>query len=81
MGRGLLRIRDYDTILVPPKGAVGRLLCQDIVQVCLSLAAVGALERVGHATSKRGTYHPFYYYLSSHSLLLQLGGRDSSLLL
>ena len=26
-----------------------RLLCQDIVQTCLSLAAVGALERVGHA--------------------------------
>ena len=27
-----------------------RLLCQDIVQRCLSLAAVGALEGVGHAT-------------------------------
>ena len=26
------------------------LLCQDIIQTCLSLAAVGALERVGHAT-------------------------------
>ena len=27
-----------------------RLLCRDIVQTCLSLNAVGALERVGHAT-------------------------------
>ena len=27
-----------------------RLLCQDIIQTCLSLAAVGALERIGHAT-------------------------------
>ena len=27
-----------------------RLLCQDIVQTCLSLAVVGAVERVGHAT-------------------------------
>ena len=26
------------------------LLCQDIAQTCLSLAVVGALERVGHAT-------------------------------
>ena len=27
-----------------------RLLCQDMIQTGLSLAAVGALERVGHAT-------------------------------
>ena len=27
-----------------------RLLFQDITQTCLSLAAVGALERVGHVT-------------------------------
>ena len=27
-----------------------RLLDQDIIQKCLSLAAVGALERMGHAT-------------------------------
>ena len=27
-----------------------RLLCQDIIQTCLSIAAVGALERIGHAT-------------------------------
>ena len=26
-----------------------RLLCQDILQTCLSVAAVDALERVGHA--------------------------------
>ena len=26
-----------------------RLLCQDIIQTYLSLAAVGALERIGHA--------------------------------
>ena len=25
------------------------LLCQDIILTCLSLAAVGALERIGHA--------------------------------
>ena len=27
-----------------------RLLCRDIIQMCLSLAAVGALERIGHAS-------------------------------
>ena len=27
-----------------------RLLCQDAIQKCMSLAAVGALERIGHAT-------------------------------
>ena len=27
-----------------------RLLCQNIIQTCLSLAPVGALERIGHAT-------------------------------
>ena len=27
-----------------------RLLCQNMIQTCLSLAAVGALERIGHAT-------------------------------
>ena len=27
-----------------------RLLCQDIIPMCLSLAAVGTLERIGHAT-------------------------------
>ena len=27
-----------------------RLLCQDLIQTCLSLAAVGAFERIGHAT-------------------------------
>ena len=27
-----------------------RLLCPNIIQTCWSLAAVGALERIGHAT-------------------------------
>ena len=27
-----------------------RLLCRDIIQTCLSAAAVGALERIGHVT-------------------------------
>ena len=27
-----------------------RLFCQNIIQTCLSLAAAGALERIGHAT-------------------------------
>ena len=27
-----------------------RLLCQDVIQTCLSLAEVGALERIGRAT-------------------------------
>ena len=27
-----------------------RLLCHDVIQTWLSLAAVGALERIGHAT-------------------------------
>ena len=57
MGYGLSRIRNYDPILVPQgepadinaayESAV-RLLCQDIIQTCLSLAAVGALECAGH---------------------------------
>ena len=34
----------------PADESVIRLLCGDIIQTCLSLAAVGALERVGHAT-------------------------------
>ena len=29
-----------------------RLLCQNIIQTCLSLAAVGALEHVGNAISE-----------------------------
>ena len=32
------------------ESAVVRLLCQKIIQTCLSLAAVGALERIGPAT-------------------------------
>ena len=46
-------------ILVPLRGTADinaadesavRLLCQNIIQTCLSLATVGALERIGHAT-------------------------------
>ena len=53
---GLSRTRDCDPILVPPTGAGGHYrngrvggpnVWKDIVQACLSLAAVGALERVG----------------------------------
>ena len=29
--------------------SVVTLLCQDIIQTCLFLAAVGVLERIGHA--------------------------------
>ena len=53
---GLLPIRDYDPILVPLKGTDGadqsavHLLYQEIAQTCLSLAVVGALERVRHVT-------------------------------
>ena len=61
MGCGLLRTQDGDPILVLLGGGVAdinaadesavRLLCQDVIQTCLSLAAVGALERIaGHAT-------------------------------
>ena len=59
MGCGLSRTRDCDPILEPLGGPADinaanesavRLLCQDIIQRCLSLAAVGALERKGHAT-------------------------------
>ena len=60
MGCGLSRTRDCHPIPVPLRGPADinaavesavRLLCQDIVQTSLSLAAVGALERIGHATS------------------------------
>ena len=27
-----------------------RLLCQNVIQTCLSLASVGTLERIGHVT-------------------------------
>ena len=59
MGCGHSRTNDCDPILVPLGGVGGynaadesavRLLCQDVIQTCLSLAAVGALERMGHAT-------------------------------
>ena len=59
MGCGLWCIRDCDLILVPLRGPTDvnaasqstiRLICQDLVQTCLSLATVGALERVGYAT-------------------------------
>ena len=30
--------------------SAARLLCQDIIQTCLPLAAVCGLERIGHAT-------------------------------
>ena len=59
MGCGLWRSRDCDPILVPLRGPADikaadesavRLLCQDVIQTCLSLAAVGALERIGYAT-------------------------------
>ena len=59
MGCVLLRTRDCDPILVPLRGPTDinaadesevRLLCQNIIQTCLSLAAVGALERIGNAT-------------------------------
>ena len=59
VGCGLSRTRDCDPVLVPLRGpgdinaadesAVG-LFCQDIILACVSLAAVGALERIGHAT-------------------------------
>ena len=51
--------RDCNPILVPLRGPADinpadesavRLLYQDIIQTCLFLAAVGAMERVGHAT-------------------------------
>ena len=58
MGCGLWRKRDCDPIMVPLRGAginaadesAVRLLCQNIIQTCLPLAAVGALGRIGHAT-------------------------------
>ena len=59
MGCRLSRIRDCDPILVPLRGPADintmdesafRLLCQDIIKIFLSLAAVGALERIGRAT-------------------------------
>ena len=59
MGCGLWRTRDCDPILGSLRGPadinaadelVVRLLCQDIIHTCLSLAVVGALERIGHAT-------------------------------
>ena len=59
MGCGLSRTRDCDPILVPLRGPADinaadesavRLLCQGIIQKCLSLAVVGALGRAGHAT-------------------------------
>ena len=59
VGCGLSRTRDCDPVLVPLRGpadvnaadeSAARLFCQDIIQACLSLAAVGALERMGNAT-------------------------------
>ena len=64
MGCGLSRILGFDPILMPQSGAAGinaagqlavRLRCQDIVQTCLSPAAAGALERIGHGTFAGGT--------------------------
>ena len=62
MGCGLSRAQDCDPILVPLGGAAdinaadesaARLLCQDVIQACLSLAAVGALERIDSVAGQR----------------------------
>ena len=59
MGCGLSRTRDCGPILVPLRGPADinatdesavRLLCQNIIQTCLPLAAVGALEHIRHDT-------------------------------
>ena len=59
MGCGLWRTRDCDPILGSLTGPADinaadesavHLLCQDVIQTCFSLAVVGALERIGHAT-------------------------------
>ena len=55
VGCGLSCTPDCHPILVPLRGPADinaadesaiRLLCQDIIQTCLSLAAIGALERI-----------------------------------